>query len=74
METLLTEEQQIGTTKALSFDFGETSQNVDQSVNYNFEGAGADGLNFFKSIPPGAMYAALAVAGIGLIVWAKKKK
>lgn len=70
----MNQETPIGNPKGLAFDFGESTQTVDQSVNYNFEGAGSEALNFSKVIPPGAIYALLAVAALAIIAYVKRKK
>lgn len=59
-----------GRTKGLAFDFGESSQNVDQSVNYNIQGGQA--IDFFRSIPTPAIYAMVGVAALVLIAMLRK--
>ena len=74
MEYLIPSETTLGSEKGLAFDFSDANQNVDQSVNYNFEGTGEPGLNFFKQLPPNAIYFGLAIVAMGLFVMAKRKK
>jgi hypothetical protein len=67
-------ETPITNTKGLAFDFGQSTQDIDQSVNYNFEGAGSEALNFSKILTPTVMYALLAVAAIVVIAMVRSRK
>ena len=59
--------------RGLAFDFGESSQNVDQSVNYNLMGDNTSLAEIFGNNPK-ALYIGLAVLGVFAFVFVARKK
>lgn len=79
MEHLTAQEETIGKPKGLALDFGQSSQNVDQSVQYNITGGESGGAAFARlfSANPNLLYwilAAVALLGFAALAGRKRKK
>lgn len=71
------EQPMQSTTRGLAFDFGQTHQNVDQSVTYNItnpESAGAKVSDFLTNNPNLIYYLLGGLALVGFVVLARGKK